>query len=311
MNQEVVIQTVAGTNALNDAPEIRARKFRARGLALKQRHWVRGEPVATAFFNALSAVFPHGERFMIESLRPWQKRATGKLASEIAAFIEQEAGHSREHLVMNKALIDAGYDIAPLDKAIRDFVSFFANASAITKLGATMCIEHLTAIVAAELMTNPRHMQGSDPELHKLWLWHGVEEIEHKAVAFDAWMMATAHWSGVQRWLVRSSLCVAVTASFFINRTRGQMELLHQDGVTGMRALIALLRFGFDKDGIGRAVLRPWAAFLKPGFHPWQVDDRSLIIKGEAMLTALKLVTEGENKSSVAAAPPVKKALAA
>jgi uncharacterized protein len=311
MNQEVVIQAVAGTNAPNDAPEIRARKFRARGLALKQRHWVRGEPVATAFFNALSAVFPHGERFMIESLRPWQQKAKGKLASEIAAFIEQEAGHSREHLVMNKALIDAGYDIAPLDKAIRDFVSFFANASDITKLGATMCIEHLTAIVAAELMTNPRHMQGSDPELHKLWLWHGVEEIEHKAVAFDAWVMATAHWSGVRRWLVRSSLCVAVTTSFFINRTRGQMELLRQDGLTGFRALLALFRFGFGKGGIGRAVLRPWAAFLKPGFHPWQVDDRNLIIKGENLLAALKLVTEGEAKSGVTFALHGTRALAA
>jgi predicted metal-dependent hydrolase len=311
MDQEVATLNSVGVHKPTDAPEIRARKFRARGMALKQRHWVRGDPLATAFFNALSAVFPHGERFMIESLVPWQKKASGQLALDIAAFIEQEAGHSREHVVMNKALTDAGYDIAPLDKSIRSFVSFFSGASDVTKLGATMCIEHLTAIVSAELMVNPRHMQGSDPELHKLWLWHSVEEIEHKAVAFDAWMMATSHWSGTRRWLVRSSLCVAVTTSFFINRTRGQMELLRQDGFTGIRALIALLRFGFNKDGIGRAVLRPWAAFFKPGFHPWQIDDRSLIIKGEHLLAALKLVTEGEAKSPATDATPAKQALAA
>jgi uncharacterized protein len=284
--------------AHNDAspvtPGIRARHFRARGTSLKNRHWVRNDPVPTAFFNALSAVFPHGERFMIESLYPWKARATGQLAIDIGAFIEQEAGHSREHVVMNKALIDAGYDIEPLDKVIRSFITFFANSPELTKLGATMCIEHLTAIIASELIQNPDHMQGSEPELHKLWLWHSIEEVEHKAVAFDTWMMATAHWSGMRRWFTRSFLCTAITASFFFNRTRGQIELLRQDGISAPRALLKLLNFGFAKKGVGRAILRPWFAFLKPGFHPWQIDDRHLIIKGENLLAALQLVTEGE-----------------
>jgi uncharacterized protein len=285
-----------------ETPDIHVRRFRTRKVALKHRHWVRGEPVATAFFNALSAVFPHGEAFMIESLIPWQSRASGKLAQDIAAFVEQEASHSREHIVMNKALIDAGFDLKPLDRAIRAFVSFFADSGEITKLGATMCIEHITAIVSAELLRTTHHMQDSDPELHKLWLWHGIEEIEHKAVAFDVWMMATAHWSGLRRWLTRSAMCVAVTTSFFINRTRGQVELLRQDGYSMTAALSALFRFGFGKKGVGRAVLGPWFHFLKPGFHPWQIDDRDLIIKGENMLAALQLVTEG--KASIALTTP-------
>jgi uncharacterized protein len=264
-----------------------ARKMRARNLSVSDRHWLRGDAYHTAFFNALSAVFPVGEAFMIESLRPWLKTLDGKLAEDAKTFIEQEAAHSREHAGMNRSLITAGYDIAPLDRAIRQFVNFFSSTSATTKLGATMCIEHLTAIVAAELLSNDAHLEGSEAEMHRLWLWHAIEEVEHKAVAFDVWMHATREWSGFRRWLVRSAMMVGVSASFFVNRTRGQVELMRQDGIGWRTALPGLLRSGFRKGGIGRNVLRPWAKFLKPGFHPWQIDDHDLIAKGEAMVAAM------------------------
>jgi uncharacterized protein len=285
-----VDQTKAKTGAAIQAAAerpITARRMRTRNLAMTQRHWLRGDAYATAFFNALSAVFPHGEAFMIESLRPWQARVPGKLADDVRAFIEQEAAHSREHAGMNRALISAGYDMVPLDRAIRGFVGLFANSGEITKLGATMCIEHITAVVGAELLSNSAHLEGADPELHKLWLWHSVEEVEHKAVAFDVWMFATRSWSPFRRWITRSALMVAVTASFFVNRTRGQVELLRQDGMGWRTALPNLLRHGFAKDAIGRQVLRPWAKFLTPGFHPWQIDDHALIAQGETMIAAL------------------------
>jgi uncharacterized protein len=264
------------------------RKMRVRGLNIAQRHWLRGDPYATAFFNALSAVFPVGETFMIESIRPWQKRLDGKLADDVKTFIEQEAAHTREHAGMNRALITAGYDIVPLDRTIRKFVNFFRKYSETTKLGATMCIEHLTAIVAAELLANEAHLDGSEPEMRKLWLWHAIEEVEHKGVAFDVWMHVTRDWSAARRYWTRSAMMVAVSLSFFINRTRGQVELMRQDGVSWHKALPRLLRNGFGKGGIGRAVLNPWAKFLKPGFHPWQIDDHALIAKGEAMVAAME-----------------------
>ena len=53
------------------------RKMRTRDLDTGGRHWLGGDPYATAFFNALSAVFPRGEAFMIESLRAWQDKVPG------------------------------------------------------------------------------------------------------------------------------------------------------------------------------------------------------------------------------------------
>lgn len=78
-----------------------------------------------------------------------------------------------------------------------------------------------------------------------------------------------------------------ITASFFVNRTLGQIELLRQDGIGFFNALRSVMRAGFGKGGIGRNVLRPWASFFRPGFHPWDKDDRLLIAEGEAMLAVM------------------------
>lgn len=279
----------SGFNALSpeQRPDIVARSYRAPADAVSERHWVRQDPFATAFFNALSAVFPHGETFMIRSLLPWVDRVEEPLRSEVEAFIEQEAGHSREHVAMNKALIGAGYDIAPLDRKIRGFVSFFEDANDHVKLTATMCIEHFTAIIAAELLKNRNHLAGVDDKMLELWLWHAIEEVEHKGVAFDVWSHATRDWSAARRYLWRSFFMVAVTTSFFINRTLGQIELLRQDGFGFFTALKNILVSGFGKGGIGRNVLRPWASFFRPGYHPWDFDDRLLLAQGEADLASI------------------------
>ncbi|MBK6707140.1 MAG: metal-dependent hydrolase [Sphingomonadales bacterium] len=289
---------------------LHVRRFRGGTTKLAERHWVRGDMYATAFLNALSVVFPRGESFMIEALHPWKDRTEGQLREDISNFIAQEAAHSREHVGFNKGIIDAGYDIEALDRAIRQFVSFFSGCSEVTKLGATMCIEHLTAIVAAEMLKNREHLEGTDLELRKLWLWHAVEEVEHKAVAFDVWMFATREWSGARRWLTRSALLLAVSLSFFINRTRGQVELLQQDGLSKPNGWWQCIRHGFAKGAIGRNVMGPWIEFFRPGFHPHQIDDSELLIRGENMLAAIKLVTEGAAGDVVRTAPATQDRLA-
>ncbi|MBK7163008.1 MAG: metal-dependent hydrolase [Sphingomonadales bacterium] len=293
-----------------DKQRMHVRQFRGKPAQEATRHWVRGDMFATAFLNALSVVFPRGETFMIEALLPWRDRAEGQLAKDISTFITQEAAHSREHVGFNKAIIDAGYDIEALDRAIKQFVSFFSGCGEVTKLGATMCIEHLTAIVAAEILKNREHLEGTDLELRKLWIWHAIEEVEHKAVAFDVWMFATREWSSARRWLTRSALLLAVSLSFFVNRTRGQVELLRQDGLSKPKAWWQCIRHGFAKGAIGRNVMGPWAEFFRPGFHPHQIDDRELLVRGENMLAAIKLVTEGSTGDVVRTAPALSEKLA-
>jgi uncharacterized protein len=269
--------------------QITPRAFKTQKPVVAERHWVRGDPFATALFNAFSAVFPYGETFMVRSMQPWQSRMPVALAQDVRNFIAQEAAHAREHGNMNRSLIDAGYDIEPLERTIRGFVAFFRNSSELSRLGVTMGIEHFTAIIAAEILKNDHHLEGSSEELRELWLWHGIEEIEHKAVAFDVWQYATRHWSPSRKYLVRSGIMTAITISFLINRTRGQMELLRQDGYGKRAAFSGLIKAGFGKGGVARNIFKPWLSFFRPGFHPWDHDDRALLIKGEKLIAELAL----------------------
>jgi uncharacterized protein len=157
-----------------------------------------------------------------------------------------------------------------------------------TRLLATACIEHFTAIIAAEILANDAHLAGADQEQMPIWIWHGIEEVEHKAVAYDCFLEASRDWSAAKRWTLRTLMMLVITASFFVNRTRGQVTLLKQDGFSRRQALVGALRYGFAKGGLGRNILKPWARFFRPGFNPAQIDESHLIAKGELMFARLQ-----------------------
>jgi predicted metal-dependent hydrolase len=253
----------------------RDRRFGRDGQA--GRWWNGGDPVATAFYNALSATFPEGEAFFVESVRRYREGAPARLAEEIKAFTTQEVIHSREHAVFNKAALEAGYDLAPLDRQLEYRLGIMRSKPPIASLAATMALEHFTAILAHELLANPRHLGSAEPEAAALWRWHSVEEIEHKGVAYDTWLHATRDWPKSKRWKVKAKVMLLVTRNFIVDRTRGSLELLRQDGITGPAAWARLLWFLWVRPGMMRKIFSAWAKFFLPGFHPWNEDDRYLI----------------------------------
>ena len=74
----------------------------------QERWWLNGDPVATAWFNALSATFPRGETLFVDAVKAFRYDAPRRLAEEIRGFIRQEVNHTREHLAFNRAAADAG-----------------------------------------------------------------------------------------------------------------------------------------------------------------------------------------------------------
>ena len=246
------------------------------------RWWNGGDPVATAVYNALSATFPEGEAFFVESVRQFRDGAPAKLAEEIKGFTTQEAIHSREHAAFNKAAVDGGYDLTPLEERVEFRLDFLKSKPPIAWLAATMALEHFTAIFAHELLADPRHLGPAEPEAAAMWRWHAIEEIEHKGVAYDTWLHATRHWPRWKRWKVKAKVMLLVTRNFTLDRTLGGIELVRQDGITGPRAWAGLLGFMWVRPGMMRRIFRAWAAFFLPGFHPWNEDDRHLIRKYEA-----------------------------
>ena len=104
---------------------------------LPARWWNGGDPVATALYNALSATFPEGEAFFVESVRRHRDGAPPKLAKEIKAFTTQEAIHSREHAAFNKAATEAGYDLSPLERRVLWRLGLMKERAPIASLAAT------------------------------------------------------------------------------------------------------------------------------------------------------------------------------
>ena len=253
------------------------------------RWWLNGDPVATAWHNALSATFPRGEAFFIEAVKAHRDGAPPRLEAEIRAFVKQEINHTREHIVFNKAAVDAGYDLARIDKRVEDMLALTKDRPAIVNLAATIALEHYTAMIAHEFLANPAHFAGAEPEAAAMWRWHSIEEIEHKGVSYDTWRHATRDWSRWQRWKIKSLLMLIVTKNFVGRRVVDTLDLLAQDGLTGAKWKWQLAAYLLWQPGMLRRIFPAWLAYFAPGFHPWNHDDRALIGKVDSEFAAATL----------------------
>ena len=125
-----------------------------------------------------------------------------------------------------------------------------------------------------------------------LWTWHAIEEIEHKAVAYDTFLHATRGWSRWKRWKLKTLTMLLASVRFLRNRWRDAMDLLAQDQITGWRARARLFWYLAGKPGILRRIFPAWVAYFLPGFHPWNHDDRALIGKYDSEFTDAVMAAE-------------------
>ena len=246
------------------------------------RWWLAGDPVATAFYNALSITFPLGERFFMDAVRHYRDRTPPVLQGQINAFLKQEAMHSREHVFFNRQLTDHGYDIGPAERRLEWRINLSRKTPPAMQLAATAALEHFTAIMAHEVLREPKHFDGASAEASRMWRWHAMEEIEHKAVAFDTFT-AAVRGGPVGRWLLRASVMVLATALFTYTISRNVADLFKQDGMGALRAWGRLFGYLWGSPGLLRRITPAYFAYYRPGFHPWEVDDRALLasIQGE------------------------------
>jgi hypothetical protein len=243
------------------------------------RWWHGGDPVATAFYNALSASFPMGERYFIDSVRRFRHTADLRLQEQIAVFITQESLHTREHLAFNQIAANRGYDLTRIDAYLKRRFAWARTRAPLEQLASTIALEHFTAILAHALLDDPRHLAGSPAGIKKLWQWHAIEEIEHKGVAYDTYLAATNKSNSTLRWLRRSYVMTVTTILFLHELVYSTAQFFKQDKINTPTTWIRFLRYVFVRPGVLRSVMGRYFAFFKPGFHPWNVDDRVLIAK--------------------------------
>jgi predicted metal-dependent hydrolase len=248
------------------------------------RWWNGSDPIATAFYNGMSVAFPQGEAFFIESVRHFRGAVPALLQAQIDAFIQQEAAHSREHTHFNRQVQEAGYDVSSIEAHLTARFAQAKNTPPVVNLATTAAFEHFTAIIAHALLKSARHLKDASTDAARLWTWHAIEEIEHKAVAYDTFLAATKTMPSFNRWKFRCLVMLKVTVTFLRARVRNMSRFFDRDGInnptTWLRAIFFLLIY----PGLLRQICPAWLAFFRPGFHPWQRDDRALIGHHEAKI---------------------------
>ena len=239
------------------------------------RDWMRNDVFATAWFNAMSITFPLGEQFFINSVRHYRDRITDpKLKEEMQQFFSQEAVHLREHKRYNQLLCEQrGYDLETLEGPLRRRMGWVKkNVPAREQLAGTAAVEHLTAVLAEKALGDHGLFTDADPAMVALWQWHAVEEMEHKAVAFDVYR-AIGGSEKMRRAAMRRS-----TLLLTWDILHGVRHMLKCDGkLWSPKVWFSGLRFLFGKQGLLRGTWAPYKAFFREDFHPWQEDSSELI----------------------------------
>src|SRR3546814_17999569 len=101
-----------------------------------------------------------------------------------------------------------------------------------------------------------------------MWRWHAIEEIEHKAVAYDTWVHATRALPRWQRWAMRSFAMAAASLRFHIVVFRNTADLLAQDRRNDWRSWRGLLAFLYGNPGAMRRMVGCTFVYMRPGFPP-------------------------------------------
>lgn len=267
----------AATKHTPDDLAVAPRDIRFDLASAQKGHWLGGDPVGTAVFNALSLTFPDGERMFMDAVKAYRDRLTGKLAEDAKGFIAQEAIHSREHHHLNSQIDRERYPVAEIEETIRGRVKMARERGPMAMLISTIALEHFTAMMAEMHARHRNLFDTTAPEIEKLWRWHAVEETEHKAVAYDVFLEVTKDWSPLKRYMIRCRAMFFVTIMFTRNISRYAARLLEADGYTPEAALKAVKRFVWGDPGIFRRGWKTYFAWYRPGFHPWDQDDRPLV----------------------------------
>ncbi|GAC1626074.1 MAG: metal-dependent hydrolase [Nevskia sp.] len=246
--------------------DVDLRRWHPRGLHVSQ------------YFNALSIFFPEGEKFFIDSVRHYRDRITDPaLLEDIKGFIGQEAMHGREHRVYNASLAGAGFDVTLLEGRAISLLDFARkNLRPVHRLAATIALEHFTAILADVLLREERVLEGADPAMVALWRWHALEETEHKAVAYDVYRQVMR--GSLRGYTLRCTVMLTTTIRFLAQTARTHYHLIRQDGrERDWRGWLTLVNTLWGRPGLLRRIVLPWLAYFRPGFHPWQHDNRALL----------------------------------
>jgi uncharacterized protein len=161
-------------------------------------------------------LLPAGEEFIVDAFKntlPLIK--DDQLRLDVQGFISQEAMHSQAHSGVLGHFAAKGIDVTPFtDQMAWLFQRLIGDRPGwsrrrreswlLERVSMVAALEHYTAILGEWILDTPQHdALGTDPVMLDLLRWHGAEEVEHKAVAFDTMKhLRAGYWRQVRTQLL-------------------------------------------------------------------------------------------------------------
>jgi predicted metal-dependent hydrolase len=248
------------------------------------RHYYKGSVFKTHVLNGLHLIIPLGERFFMRSVRRFLDQIEGDstLRGDVEKFCAQEVQHGLAHERFYTILEAHGYEIrsflALYDRIAYGFLE--RRAPPLLRLSVTAASEHFTAVFGQHALAG-KILAEAHPVMRELFLWHAAEEIEHKSVCFDVLKRVAGSYAIRMAGFVIGTLLLALSwtgAVIMLSRQEpgiGTAALL-KDAVSGIRAGLR---------GRGKFV-RELLQYLRPGFHPSDIDNSALAAEFFAKLRA-------------------------
>jgi predicted metal-dependent hydrolase len=258
------------------------------------RYWHSGSPCITHFFTAFSMGFPIGEKFFIDSVKFYENDIKDEgLRERVDRFLRQEAQHSAQHRLFNETILNPN-EKESLHNSEKKYLQTRAKQTKfptdLDNLAITVAYEHITAMFADKILRYDDFMtqEGLDP-IRALWIWHCIEETEHKSVAFDVYKMVGGGYSKRVSWFFFAAMLFTASTTF------AQVSLLYHDKrLVNVTDWLRYSRFMFGGKGLIRTMIPDFIRYLMPSFHPWKVDNHELVDKWrdavEAYMTERQLV---------------------
>lgn len=283
MNNKAVATSPNTPKKLNNS-DIQPRKMDFSFDPAMPRYWFDNDQFKTILLTALSCTFPEGERFFVRSVRHYQKQLRDPLLREqVKGFIGQEAHHGNEHDAFNHFMESKGVPTRKVDEFVNRGMRFMAkHLSPQRQLAKTCALEHFTAMLAELMLEHPDFLKGMDERMLPLWLWHAVEESEHKAVAFDVYQEQVGNY-----WVRTSEM--AFTTLEFISFTIFHYHQLRKgmDDPTDWRSVRGGVNWLLGKPGWLRKLGKSYLAYYKRDFHPAKRDSTFLRKQGLKKLSRM------------------------
>lgn len=251
--------------------------------------WHRLGAHMTQFMNTLSLFFPAGERLFIDAVRAYRDEIPDPdLKKAATAFIGQEALHSREHIEYNRLMDAAGLPASRLEQQVTRMLDWFReHGSREDLLVETIALEHFTALMGGFLLDHPEVIEGSQEDYRRMWEWHAMEEVEHKAVCFDVYEKCVGR--GPRAYAHRAVGMLRATTVFWTNVTRFYLEMTRASDACrreGWRGHLTVLNNLLGRPGLLRRQIPSWLEFFKYSFHPWQQDNSHHIARLQELADA-------------------------